>query len=157
MDRHRQYSLVIARVLISIVFLMNGLGIVDQSAAAQLLAEEGVPAAIVPVMMFGARTLEVVGGVALALSIFPRWAALALLVFLVPTTFVGHSFWSAAGTPLFTVQLINFLKNVAMCGGLLFVAGVSNQPRVFPRAEATPGRAQRVHARLTKWRKEGQI
>ena len=143
MDRHYRNTLVVARALISVIFLLNGLGIVDQSTAARELAARGAPAAIVPLLMFGGRTLEVVAGLALALGILPQWAALALLVFLVPTTFVAHSFWLAAGTPLFTVQLVNFLKNVAMCGGLLFVAGTLNQPRVFPKTESTQGRAGR--------------
>jgi putative oxidoreductase len=130
MDRRYRNGLVIARVLMAVIFLLNGLGIVDQSTAAKELAATGIPAALVPLMMLGARTLEVVAGVALSLGIYPRWAAVGLLVFLVPTTFVAHAFWSAAGTPLFTVQLINFLKNVCMWGGLLFVACEPNQPRL---------------------------
>jgi putative oxidoreductase len=131
-DRRYRTTLVAARVLISIIFLLNGLGIVDQSGAAKELAARGAPESLVPLMMFAARALEIVAGFALALGIYPQWAALALLVFLVPTTFVAHAFWSAAGTPLFAVQLINFLKNVCMWGGLLFVAGTVNQPRIFP-------------------------
>ena len=127
----------------AIIFLLNGLGVVDQSMAAKELAERGAPAAIVPVLMLCGRTLEVVAGFALALGVWPQWAALGLIVFLVPTTFVAHSFWLAAGTPRFTVQLVNFLKNVCMCGGLLFVAGTSNQPRMFPRTESTPDSAGR--------------
>jgi putative oxidoreductase len=53
---------------------------------------------------------------------------------LVPTTFVAHAFWKAAGTPLFTAQLVNFLKNVCMWGGLLFVAGTRHQPRLTRRS-----------------------
>jgi uncharacterized membrane protein YphA (DoxX/SURF4 family) len=121
----------------SIIFLLNGLGIVDQSMAAKELAEHGVPAGLVPLMMFGARTLEVAAGSALALGVYPQWAAVGLLVFLVPTTFVAHAFWSAAATPLFTVQLVNFLKNVCMWGGLLFVASTANQPQLFPKAPST--------------------
>jgi len=33
-----------------------------------------------------------------ALGLFPRWCALALFAFLLPATFVLHSFWLAAGT-----------------------------------------------------------
>jgi putative oxidoreductase len=138
MDRRYRNTMVLARVLMAVIFLLNGLGIVNQSMAAKELAATGLPAALVPLMMYGARTLEVVAGLALALGIFPQWAAVALLVFLVPTTFVAHAFWSAS-PPMFTAQLVNFLKNVCMWGGLLFVAGTSNQPRVFPRPESTSG------------------
>jgi putative oxidoreductase len=139
MDRYSRNTVVLARVLMSVIFLLNGLGIVDQTMATKELAATGLPAALVPLMMLGARTLEVVAGLALALGIYPQWAAVALLVFLVPTTFVAHAFWSAAGTPRFTGQLVNFLKNICMWGGLLFVAATSNRPRMFPRTESTPG------------------
>jgi putative oxidoreductase len=128
--------MVVARVLMSVIFLLNGLGIVDQSMAARELAGTGLPVAIVPLMMLGARVLEVVAGAALALGIYPQWASVALLVFLVPTTFVAHAFWLAAGTPRFTVQLVNFLKNICMWGGLLFVAGTRDQPQLYPKARS---------------------
>jgi len=90
--------------------------------------ERGVPAAIVPWFMFAARALELVAGFALVLGVFPRLAALALLSFLIPATLVSHSFWLSAGTPAFMGQLINFSKNLAICGGLLFIGATSNQP-----------------------------
>jgi putative oxidoreductase len=73
--------------------------------------------------MLVGRSVELIGGLALAFGIFPRVAALALIAFLVAATFVGHAFWLApAGTPVFVGQLINFLKNLAIMGGLLFIA-----------------------------------
>jgi putative oxidoreductase len=136
-NRYHPRTMVVARVLISVIFLLNGLGIVDQSFGAKELAARGVPIGLVPLLMLGGRTLQVIAGFTLALGIYPQWAAVALIVFLVPTTFVAHSFWLAAGTPAYNVQLINFLKNVCMCGGLLFVAGAADQPRVYPKAPST--------------------
>ena len=117
-----------ARVLIAIVFVLNAIGIIDQAIPAKELMERGVPAAIVPWFMFAARALELVAGFALVLGVFPRLAALALLSFLIPATLVSHSFWLSVGTPAFMGQLINFSKNVAICGGLLFIGATSNQP-----------------------------
>ena len=117
-----------ARVLIAMVFVLNAIGIIDQTIPAKELMEHGVPAAIVPWFMFAARALELVAGFALVLGVFPRLAALALLSFLIPATLVSHSFWLSAGTPAFMGQLINFSKNVAICGGLLFIGATSNQP-----------------------------
>ena len=117
-----------ARVLIAIVFVLNAIGVIDQTIPAKELMERGVPAAIVPWFMLAARALELVAGLALVLGVFPRLAALALLTFLIPATLVSHSFWLSAGTPAFMGQLINFSKNVAICGGLLFIGATSNQP-----------------------------
>ena len=95
------------------VFLLNGFGIIDPAIPAKEMMERGAPAALVPLAMLAGRLLEVIAGVGLALGLYPR-CALALLVFLVPATFVSHSFWLAAGTLRFQGQLINFSKNVAI-------------------------------------------
>jgi len=117
-----------ARVLIAIVFVLNATGVIDQTIPAKEMMERGVPAAIVPWFMFAGRALELVAGFALVLGVFPRLAALALLLFLIPATLVSHSFWLSAGTPALMGQLINFSKNLAICGGLLFIGATSNQP-----------------------------
>jgi len=134
MDRYSGYALVVARILIAMVFVLNGLGIIDQTIPAREMTERGVPAAIVPLAMLAGRLLETVAGLGLASGVFPRWCALALFGFLVPATFVSHSFWLAAGTPQFMGQLINFSKNVAIWGGLIFVSGTPVQPSLLPSA-----------------------
>ena len=132
MERLNQYFVVCARILMSMVFLLNGFGIINQVIPAKEMIERGVPPAMVPVAMIAGRLLEIVAGFGLALGVFPRWCALALFAFLLPATFVSHSFWLAAGTPQFQGQLINFSKNVAIWGGLIFIAGTSNQPSLLP-------------------------
>jgi putative oxidoreductase len=122
MDRLSYYGLLVARLLMAVVFVLNGFGIIDQTIPAKELMERGAPAALVPLIMWAGRALELAAGFALALGIFPRLSALALLAFLVPATFVSHSFWLVAGTPAFQGQLINFTKNMAIWGGLLFIA-----------------------------------
>ncbi len=122
---------VLARLLISVVFLLNGFGIIDQNIPARELAERGAPIALVPLIMLGGRVLEVMAGVFLALGIAPQLAAAALLAFLVPATFVSHSFWEALGTPAFQGQMINFCKNTAIWGGLLFMAAARSQPALI--------------------------
>jgi putative oxidoreductase len=134
MDRYSRYALVAARILMAMVFLLNGLGIIDQTIPAKEMIERGAPAAIVPFAMFAGRIVETIAGLGLAIGVFPRWCALALFLFLVPATFVSHSFWLAAGTPQFQGQLINFSKNLAIWGGLIFVFGSAAQPSQLPRS-----------------------
>jgi hypothetical protein len=45
MDRLSHYGIVVARVLISVVFVLNGFGIVDQTIPAKELMERGAPSA----------------------------------------------------------------------------------------------------------------
>ena len=129
-----RYALITARVLMSIMFLLDGLNLISQSLAVHEMAAHGVPASLIPLMILGAQALQLVASLGLIFGIYPRLAALALILFLIPATLMAHAFWQAAGTPLFTVQLINFCKNVCMAGGLLFLAATKDQPVRFPRS-----------------------
>jgi putative oxidoreductase len=141
MNSLQRYLLVISRVLMSIVFLLNGLGIINQAVVAKELMEHGAPASIVPFLMLIARTIEIVAGFSLALGIYPRVAAVAILAFLVPATLTAHAFWQVSGTAAFGLQLLNFFKNTAMMGGLLFIAATRFQPTLFARS---PGSNVRI-------------
>jgi putative oxidoreductase len=134
MNSLERYALSLSRVLMSIVFLLNGLGIISQAVAAKELIEHSAPVSIVPFLMLSARTIEIAAGFSLAFGIYPRLAAVAILAFLLPATFTAHAFWQASGTTLFTPQLLNFFKNTAMMGGLLFIAATRFQPTLLPRA-----------------------
>jgi putative oxidoreductase len=127
-----RYVLITARVLMSIMFLLDGLNIISQSLAIHEMAAHGVPASLIPLMILGGQALQLVASLGLIFGIYPRISALALILFLIPATLMAHAFWQAAGTPLFTIQVINFFKNVCMAGGLLFVAATKDQPVRFP-------------------------
>ena len=45
MDRLTHYALVVARVLISVVFILNSVGIIDQTISPKGLMERGDPSA----------------------------------------------------------------------------------------------------------------
>lgn len=134
MERLTSWLLVGARILLAVVFRLNCFDVINQAIPAKEIMERGVPPTVVPLAMFAARFLEVVAGFGLALGIFPRWSALALFVFLGPATFISHSFWLAAGKPQFHGQLINFCKNMAIWGGMAFVAATKIQPSLLPHA-----------------------
>jgi uncharacterized membrane protein YphA (DoxX/SURF4 family) len=65
--------------------------------------------------------VQMVGGALLGTGHFPRLAALMLAGSLVPTTLAGHRFWEATDERECAMQRIQFMKNVAMLGGLLLV------------------------------------
>ena len=115
------YGLALARGLLALIFLLNAVGVIDQSKPAQELREHGTPALLVPLFMGAGRMLQLVAGLALLCGFQQRVAALALIVLLVPATLTAHPFW-LDHTATRQLQLINFMKNLAMIGGLLFVA-----------------------------------
>jgi len=67
MDRRTHYALAMARVLISVVFILNSVGIIDQTISAKELMERGAPVSMVQA-----------AGFALALGIVPRVLAKGL-------------------------------------------------------------------------------
>jgi putative oxidoreductase len=85
------------------------------------MAAHGVHAGLVPMLIMAARALQLLAGSGPDPGNLPRISALALLLFLIPESLMGHAFWAAIGTPPYTVQLINFFKNVCMAGGLVFI------------------------------------
>ena len=66
--------------------------------------------------------MQVVAGATLALGLAPRLSAFALAGSLIPTTLAGHAYWTLEDPATRKVQRIQFHKNLAMIGGLLFAA-----------------------------------
>ena len=121
-DDLSRYGVRLARVLIAIVFLLNALGVIDQTRAAHEMIARGMPASLTPFAMWSGRALELAAGLALTFGFQQRLAALALAAFMVPATLVAHPFWLYYGTADLQVQLVNCYKNIAIIGGLLFIA-----------------------------------
>jgi putative oxidoreductase len=133
MQFNERYVMVAARVLVAMIFMLNALNIIGQTLAVHEMAAHGVPAGLIPVLIMAARSLQLIAGLGLILGIYPRLSAFALLLFLIPATLMAHAFWQDLGMSLYTVQLINFFKNVCMAGGLFFIIATRNQPVLLPR------------------------
>jgi putative oxidoreductase len=133
MNSLQRNSLAAARALVALIFLANGFGIIPQAVPMKDLADHGTPATLVPLVILAGRSVQIVAGIALLLGIYPQVAALMLIAFMIPASLVAHDFWSAVGTPAYVPQLLQFLKNSAIIGGLLFIAAAPNQPALIPR------------------------
>jgi putative oxidoreductase len=68
----------------------------------------------------GNAAVQVAGGTLLMLGKAQRLSALALAGSLIPTTMAGHGFWTIEDPTDRKRQQIQFQKNMAMLGGLLF-------------------------------------
>jgi putative oxidoreductase len=121
MDVSQKWIRLIGRLALGAIFLLSVSGkLTNWSGTVAYAATKGVP----QVLLAGATALELVGVVLLLAGFKTRWGTAALVVFLVPVTLVFHGFWAVQGAA-HQQQLVEFLKNVAIAGGLLveFVAG----------------------------------
>ena len=104
---------VAGRVLLAQLFLVSGLGKIAHYAGTQgYMAAKGLPGALLPLVIL----LEVGGGLLLVIGFQTRWVALALATFSVLVALVYHLVPGDQG------QMINFMKNLSIAGGLLIVA-----------------------------------
>lgn len=107
--------------LMTLIFLANALGVLDQSVAERELAATRLPPAMVKGAVAGGRLLQLVAAPCLLHSFTRPVAAMALTGFLMGATLTAHAFWRAAAADR-DRQLANFLKNSAIIGGLLVAA-----------------------------------
>jgi putative oxidoreductase len=107
----------IGRIMFSLIFLLSVPNHFKHETVAYAAAA-GVPVAHIAVPLAG--LIALVGGLSLALGFHARLGAIALLVFLVPVTLFMHRFWGIADAQQAQMQMINFMKNVALMGGALF-------------------------------------
>jgi putative oxidoreductase len=121
--RHRTMTTLLyalGRILVATPFIRLGYDAARQPGARVVAAASiGVPEPELAVRVNGWTMVG--AGAALALGLFPRLAALALVGSLIPTTAAGHAFWKEDEPAKRTQQFIHFLKNVSMIGALLLV------------------------------------
>jgi len=101
------------RVLLAQLFLHSGVAkITGYAATAGYRASKGLPGALLPFVIL----LELGGGLALVVGFKTRWVALALSAFSVLAALCFHF------VPGDQMQMINFMKNLSIAGGLLVLA-----------------------------------
>ena len=105
----------LARVLLAAIFLLSGLAkLADPAGTAAYVASSGLPAPALGA--WGAALLETLGGLALITGYRARPAAVALALFSVVAALFFHNNLADQN------QMIHFMKNFALAGGLLQLA-----------------------------------
>lgn len=103
----------LGRLLLAALFLPAGLQKLSGYAGTQGYMEAmGVPGIMLPLVIL----LEVGGGLALIAGFKVRWVALALAGFCAVSAFIFHY------QPQDQMQMILFMKNIALAGGFLILA-----------------------------------
>jgi len=116
----------IGRVLLALIFVWSGFGKIGGFAgAAGYIASKGLPLPEVAASL--AIVVELGGGLLLLVGWKARWAATALALFTLAAAFLFHNYW-AVPADMAQNQMIHFMKNLAMAGGLFYAAAYGAGP-----------------------------
>ena len=103
----------LGRIMLALIFILAGVGkMMDPAGTMGYMHSVGLPG----VLLWPTIALEVLGGLAVAVGFKTRFAAIALAIFSVATAVIFHRNFADQ------MQMILFLKNIAMAGGLLLLA-----------------------------------
>lgn len=115
----------LGRLFFAAIFLMAG----PNHFASQTIAyaaSQGVPLASIAVPVSG--VLALLGGLSILLGFHARIGAWLIALFLIGVTPLMHNFWTVADPMMRQMQMIMFMKNVAMLGGALLISQFGSGP-----------------------------
>lgn len=105
--------LLIARLLLAHMFLLSGIQkITGYEGTLQYMNAFGVPGWLLPFVI----AMEIGGSALLILGFWTRWGAWALAAFTLLAALIFHTNFSDQ------MQMIIFMKNLTICGGMLVLA-----------------------------------
>ena len=106
-------SQLVARLFLGHIFLLAGVSKISGYEGTQgYMDAMGVPGMLLPAVIL----LEIVGGLAIIIGWQTKWASIALAGFTVIAAFIFHNDFSDQ------IQMILFMKNIAITGGLMLLA-----------------------------------
>ena len=108
-------TILLGRILLAVIFLLSGFGkLTAISGTAAYFGALGLPVPTVTAVLVG--LIELLGGIAILVGFQTRSVAWVLAIFTIATGLVAHTGWADQ------MQMIQFLKNLAITGGFLLLA-----------------------------------
>jgi putative oxidoreductase len=119
--------LITGRVLLGLYFIVPGITkITGWTAMSAYMAQHGVP--LIPVLLALTIVLQIGGGACLAIGYRTQLMAFLLAGLTLMISLFMHDFWNVYEGGDQGHETQNFIKNMAIMAGLLFVAGSSAAP-----------------------------
>ena len=116
----QNFLLLAGRVLMGWIFVESGLRkLLGMDSFIMSLTNRRVPYA--GVLGWIGAAVEFFGGVAILLGAWTRCAALALIVFVIVATLIGHRYWEITEPAARRMQQSHFWKNVTILGGFVWM------------------------------------
>jgi putative oxidoreductase len=105
--------------LFALIFLMAGANHFNRQTIGHA-ASQGVPLAAIAVPLSG--VVAIAGGLSILLGYRANLGAWLIVLFLVPVSLMMHKFWTLTDPMMAQIQMIMFMKNVAMLGSALLIS-----------------------------------
>ncbi len=140
-------GMIVGRALLALIFIASGFGKLNTPEQTDgyirnVFASQNIPESLVVPARWAAIVFEIVGGVLVLLGLWARLGALMLMVFLILASVLFHRFWEMTDPVMKQMQMINFMKNISILGGLTMVlargSGMCSVDN-FWRSGASPG------------------
>lgn len=110
-----EIAFLVGRILVGLFWLFNAFNHFAQSKMMIPYARaKGVPLAKVAVP--GTGLLLLVGGLSILTGLYPTLGVIAIVLFLLPVTFMMHNFWAVQDPQAKMMEMVNFNKNLALLG-----------------------------------------
>jgi putative oxidoreductase len=115
-------AFLIGRIVLGAFYLFNAFHHFKEiNMMSGYAASKGVPAPKLAIGVTGLMLL--LGGLSILLGFQPYIGAILIVVFLVPTAFMIHNFWTVSDPMAKMGERINFLKDIALAASaLMFLA-----------------------------------
>ena len=111
---------VIGRILAVLVFIGSGLGHLTEKNMVGYAQFKKIPSAALAVRLSGVLLLA--GAAGIVLGIWGDLAAVLSALLVLIMTITMHNFWTLEDAQAKQMDMIMFMKNIAMIGGLLVIA-----------------------------------
>ena len=119
----QQYGPLIGRLLISNLFIVSGFKkLTGFKIAAGYMAAKmpTLDPVLIKLLLTLTIAIELSGGLMVLLGWQARWAATIFFLWMIPVTYIFHAYWGLPPEQM-QMQFIQFHKNMAIMGGLLFI------------------------------------
>lgn len=124
-----EIAFLVGRIIVGLYWLMGAVNHFTQVKSMVPYAKmKNVPMAEIAVP--GTGVLLLVAALSIITGFYPVIAVAALVVFLVPVTFMMHNFWTIEDPMAKMTDMIMFTKNISMLGYTLILLGIP-QPWAF--------------------------
>lgn len=131
MQQLASFGPLVARILIALIFIASGAGkITGFEGTVGYIASKGLP--FPSLAAIAAIIVELGGGILLVLGYKARWAAFFMFGFSLAAAFIFHNFWAVPAAEAQN-QMIHFMKNISMAGGLLLIVTHGSGARSIER------------------------